>query len=197
VVVMMDLARSSWWSRNDPEFEAAFDSGFRKKLTLDDRVVVGSSAASIRLPESWPSDPNALQHSVRAAMATPGKERYGNSLIWDGVDRAVALLTETPATSRRGIILITDGHAAGNRTRPDVVAAHAREANVAIYVVFREAVSRALPQTSGGVFYARPELGLKVLSDTTGGTLVAHRADASLEIQRVLLAAITAIRQER
>jgi hypothetical protein len=195
VVVMMDLASSSWWHVNDPEFEGAFDGGFRKKLSAGDLVIVGSSSASIRLPDAWDSDPQSLQKSLRAAIATPDKDRYGNSLIWDGLDRAVSLLKRAPSTSRRGIILITDGRAAGNRIRPEEIVARAREANVAIHVIQRGMVSRVLPQASGGVYLDRPEVPLSLIAQGTGGGMTRGRADASLEIQKVLLAGIEAIRR--
>jgi hypothetical protein len=94
---------------------------------------------------------------------------YGPSPIWDAVDGAVTALRAERDT--RGVILLTDGRATGNRVGIDEVVGRAVEAGVPVSVV-GAVVARVLRQDAVTAARVRPKVFIEGMADETGGVYI-------------------------
>jgi VWFA-related protein len=137
-----------------------------ERLQPSDRVHVGSFARTIAIGPGIAGDARALGAAVRKALDPRREETLGPSPIWDAVDAAVTVLNGAPG--RRGVLLITDGRATGNRLSTEEAGRRAVAAAVTISVIGedRELVLRQDESTGVRI---RPGAALEWLAKVTGG----------------------------
>jgi hypothetical protein len=137
-----------------------------RALGPDDRVRVGGFAGqTIRLSERFTTDREEQRVAVDAVLnlGTIGAaDRFGASPIWDAVANGVEHLAAEPGS--RAVLLITDGHAKGNRLGMIEVARLATEVGVPVHVLFEPSwiELEAVPYEEGDRF-------LRPLAKLTGG----------------------------
>ena len=173
VVVLLDVSRGSWPSRDLFNVREAVRTALTASLRDGDRIAVGSISDRVVVPDALASMPTDIQPLLREPFDVSWGERHGNTPIWDAVDRSVGLLARAPSGARRVVLLYTSGRPAGNVLSLPEVVARARVARVAVHVVFRPTAQSRLEQhDSTDVLWIRPDLLLRELTTGTGGVLV-------------------------
>jgi hypothetical protein len=130
-----------------------------------DRLRVGAIARPPMAADGFTSDAREIRDRWRAIFQLPPVDWLGPSPIWDRVADAVRFFDAE--VGRREIVVITDGHAGGNRLgRHDVGDLAARSA-VPVSVVAAEAVGQPGIRAPDNV--ADPTRALRELAAHTGG----------------------------
>jgi len=120
-----------------------------------DRVRIGTFGSTLALDDRALEDAAA----VRDAAAALAEHLGGPSPVWDALDAAGKALE--PGNRRRGIILVTDGRATGNRLGFEEVLAKLKAAHLPVFVVsLDKAGGRPIPD---------PGARLEQLAQQTGG----------------------------
>jgi hypothetical protein len=140
------------------------ESGLLAHLGPQDRLDVGAFGATVKFGGFVLADRPAWEATVRAVCKDRSVGLNGPSRIWDAVDEAMSRLEGQPG--RRAVIVMTDGHATGNRVSLNAVIDHARAAHASVYVIGSGWLpSRGLPDPG-------PIVSLRNLATETGGMLV-------------------------
>jgi hypothetical protein len=131
------------------------------------RIVIGAETA--------PADPKLIDDLERV-FSEPPAMRTGPSPIWDAVDDAVRALGGSGG--RRGVLLVSDGRASGNRLGMLDALQHAVEAGIVVSVLGLGG-EIVIPQgrAAGGGMTAvrvRPEALIRQLAEDSGGLHVGH-----------------------
>jgi hypothetical protein len=98
-----------------------------------DRVHIGNIAREFTLTEPVALDRGAWNRALERVVDIPLQLRAGPSPIWDAIGASIQALQGAPG--RRGVIVVTDGLASGNRLRLADVLARAIGEGVVIDVV--------------------------------------------------------------
>jgi hypothetical protein len=173
-------------------FARAIQEGFIANLSATERVRIGTIARTVQLGPQSSSDRVALRQVAIDALDVPEEARYGPSPLWDAVDAAVTVLEREPGP--RAVVLITDGLSTGNRHSLSAVIEHARNAKARVSVIgqwfgvprpqrfsFRGGVGSSDHTGSAWrsmvwPFGNPPDLNLRRLADSTGGTFITDGA---------------------
>jgi Ca-activated chloride channel family protein len=92
--------------------------------------------------------------------------QYGNGTrLWDAVDRSVTMLAKE--TSRRVILVLSDGDDTASSASRDEVLARAQQDDLMVYAVGIRSRYRGGP--GGSFIETRPDRGLKKIAEETGG----------------------------
>ena len=134
-----------------------------------DRWQVGRIARGATSSATFVSEPGAIRDSILSALDVPAVDRFGPSPVWDTVDAGITALESTPG--KRGMIVVTDGRATGNRLGVRHAIRHAMAAGVPVNVI-SEARDDSMGLGDRQVLIVRPELALELLTDQTGGSYV-------------------------
>jgi len=108
-------------------------------------------------------------------------KRFGPSAIWDGVDTAIASLES--AVGPKGVILVTDGRATGNRLSITEVARHAWRAGVPVSAIVT-APAQGFAMGGTAMLLVHPEYAGQTLAADTGGIYEAHPAGSGAAVLR-------------
>lgn len=165
--------------------EAAGDLALR--LVDGDAARIGTFGSRIAIQPPV-ADPNAL----RLAATQLTRQLGGFSPIWDAVAEAVKTFPNTSRT--RGIILITDGRATGNRTGFADLLTILRNASVPVFVVFYDPYPWIDRQPKPPRPNPNPAERLEQLAQVTGGTYVSV-AQRRAPIAGAVVAAVDALRE--
>jgi VWFA-related protein len=133
------------------------------------RWQIGRISRSTALPATFSSEPGAIREGIRAVLDVPAVDRFGPSPVWDTVNAGLTALESTPG--KRGVIVLTDGRATGNRLGVRDVILHAIAAGAPVNVI-SEARDDSMGLGDRQVLIVRPELALQLLTDQTGGSYV-------------------------
>jgi hypothetical protein len=106
-----------------------------------------------------------LKETLRRNVNRPDEELQGPSPVWDALFEAIGVVRDQDG--RRGVVLIGDGRATGNRRRFAEVVERAVLDDVAISTIAQSA-------RSGNEFHpdVHPDRYLKALAAATGGSVV-------------------------
>lgn len=173
VVVMLD--RSGSMRQNFRLVEAAAEA-FVRKLGSGDKARVGSFAERVQIdPEGFTSDQEELIGILRSNL-----QQEGPTPLWNAVDDAITALREQEG--RRVVLIFSDGADApmnfrmNNRSIMDVMR-RAQQENVMVYAIGLQSTILRRPNPGGGglggfggsMQQQRPDPGLAVIADDTGG----------------------------
>jgi hypothetical protein len=134
-----------------------------------DRWQVGRISRGATASATFLAEPGAIRESIRSTLDVPAVDRFGPSPVWDTVDAGITALEST--TGKRGMIVVTDGRATGNRLGVRETIRHAMAAGVPVNVI-SEARDDSMGLGDRRVLLVRPELALQLLTDQTGGSFV-------------------------
>jgi len=134
-----------------------------------DRWQVGRISHGATPVATFASAPEGIRDAIRAALDVPAVDRFGPSPVWDTVDAGLSALESTPGA--RGVIVVTDGRATGNRLGVRDVIRHAIAAGVPVSII-SEAQDDSMGLGDRRVLIVRPELSLQLLAEQTGGSYV-------------------------
>ena len=134
-----------------------------------DRWQVGRISRGGLPSAAFVSGLDAIRDAIRAALDVPAVDRFGPSPVWDLIDAAVTALESI--SGKRGMVVVTDGRATGNRLGVRDAIRHAILAGVPVNVV-SEARDDAMGLDGRRVLIVRPELALQLLTEQTGGSYV-------------------------
>jgi VWFA-related protein len=140
--------------------KAAMNS-LAQSLGPKDQAAIVTFNTAVSIPQPLTSDKAALAGAIDRATAG------GDTAIFDALSAATDLLSPVPASSRRGIVLLTDG-VSNAGLDPQAAADQARAAGIrvqAIGIGLRNASVRVRGQDVGGV----DEQTLQSIASTTGG----------------------------
>jgi len=141
----------------------------------EDEIMAGGFAEHVRLGGTFSSDPAVIQRELRHVLSTAGMQP---SRVWDAVDAAITALSARHR--HRVVLLVTDGHASGNVTGIDDVAARAVKEDVTICTIGLAPMTPAA-STAPALTSTDPNHFLMWLSAVTGGVYV--NAAASFPLQ--------------
>jgi hypothetical protein len=173
LVLLLDVSRSNYALRTSNVDHAVhrIDDAVAGNLRPEDRIRVGSIASTLQFHSGWTSHRAELGRAVRSAIARPESEREGPSPIWDMLWQTAEELEKSG--NRRVAIVLTDGHATGNRYGFADVVKRALSADVAIC-----GVGQGWPfvlrqgETLGAA--VRPDAMLEYLSRESGCHFLKH-----------------------
>lgn len=175
ITVVMMLDRSGSMRQNFRLVEAAAEA-FVRKLDPDDRARIGSFAERVQIdPEGFTSDQEELIRILRSNL-----QQAGPTPLWNAVDEAITALQEQDG--RRVVLIFSDGADApmnlrmNNRSIMDVMRRAQRE-NVMVYAIGLQSTILRRPGPGrgglggfgGSMSQQRPDPGLAVIADDTGG----------------------------
>ena len=159
LVLMVDVSHSLTYGaiKRDRGLMPAAASAMADALEAGDAARVGIFGSEITL------DPSPLRDAaaVRQAATALSERIGGPSPLWDALDTAARALAS--ASGRRGILVVTDGRASGNRIGFQEALAALEQARIPVFVVVLDKSQRPLPD---------PGARLERLADATGGTCV-------------------------
>ena len=170
LVLLIDVSASVDWRQLElpRDVSGEIDSGLLARLGPSDRLAVGVFGDSLKLGEFLPGDRRAQLRAVRAAQKDRSAGLNGPSRIWDAIDGAIAALENE--SGHRGIIVLTDGRASGNRLGVAAIVQHARASRVPVSVIVS---GWPMPQTQQPAWRSLSPLPLlEQLTSQTGGVLV-------------------------
>lgn len=104
-------------------------------------------------------------------------QRYGPSAIWDGIDTAITALEKTAGT--KGVVVVSDGRATGNKIGPADVSRHAWRAGVPVSAIVT-APSQSFTIGKNMLLLVHPEFSSQTVAADTGGQYVGHPAGSGL-----------------
>ncbi len=137
----------------------------RDLMTGRQREMKDAAAGRAEVPVSEATARIVLDRST-LVVGMNGAYGLGASPAWDAVDEAVSVLEKH--SSRRAIILVTDGRSTGNVHSLDEAIDRAIGAHVAVSVV-GEARADVIRLPGGTETRVQPEIFLRRLAETTGG----------------------------
>jgi hypothetical protein len=150
-----------------PGLVRGVERGLLPRLRLDDRLMVGAFAGR-RIWFSTPASDRASQSlAVKSALdlkAVDSVDWFGPSPIWDAIVRGTEGLADHPGV--RAVILVTDGHATGNRLSASEAGEIAIDRTVQVHVVYEKGV---MPPKSPPLPFATGDVQLRSLAQRTGG----------------------------
>ena len=173
LTVVMMLDRSGSMRQNFRLLEAAGEA-FVRRLQPGDRARIGSFAARVQIdPEHFTDDPRELIRIIREEL-----QEQGPTPLWNAVDAAITALQGEEG--RRVVLVFSDGgdnpmnFRTNNKSIMDVMR-RAQQENVMVYSVGLAATALQMPGRGGlggfggGMSQIRPDPGLAVIADETGG----------------------------
>ena len=176
ITVVMMLDRSGSMRGNFGLVQAAAEA-FVRRLDPVDRARIGSFAERVRIdPEGFTSDQEEMVRILRSNLQPPGP-----TPLWNALDEAITALREQEG--RRVVLVFTDGADApmnfrmNNRSIMDVMR-RAQQENVMVYGVGLQTTYLRQPSGGrgggmmgggGGLTSQRPDPGLSIVSEDTGG----------------------------
>jgi VWFA-related protein len=173
ITVVMMVDRSGSMRQNFRLVEAAAEA-FVRKLGAGDRARIGSFADRVQIdPDGFTSDQDELIRILRSNL-----QPEGPTPLWNAVDEAIAALREQEG--RRVVLIFSDGADApmnfkmNNRSIMDVMR-RAQKDNVMVYAIglqstiLRRPGGGGLGGFGGSMSQQRPDPGLAVIADDTGG----------------------------
>lgn len=174
ITVVMMLDRSGSMRQNFRLVEAAAEA-FVRKLDPADKARIGSFAERVEIdPEGFTSDQAELIRILRSNL-----QQAGPTPLWNAVDEAITALREQEG--RRVVLVFSDGADApmnfrfNNSSIMDVMR-RAQKENVMVYAIGlqstqlrRPSPGRGLGGFGGSMTQQRPDPGLAVIADDTGG----------------------------
>lgn len=174
ITVVMMLDRSGSMRQNFRLVEAAAEQ-FVRKLIPGDKARIGSFADRVQIdPEGFTGDHEELIGILRSNL-----QDSGPTPLWNAVDEAITALAEQEG--RRVVLIFSDGVDApmnlrlNNSSIMDVMRRAQRE-NVMVYAIGLQGTvlrppspGRGLGGFGGSMTPQRPDPGLAVIADDTGG----------------------------
>jgi hypothetical protein len=135
LVLMLDLSASVDFRLLElpRDVSGDIDGDLLSRLTPADRFGIGVFGATAKFSGFLQGDRRARAAAVRAALEDRSVGLNGPSRLWDAIHEMVTVLQAEPAP--RGIFVITDGYASGNRLGLQDVIDHARAAEVRLSVI--------------------------------------------------------------
>ena len=174
ITVVMMLDRSGSMRQNFRLVEAAAET-FVRKLDPADKARIGSFAERVQIdPEGFTSDQEEMIRILRSNL-----QQAGPTPLWNAVDEAITALREQEG--RRVVLVFSDGADApmnfrfNNRSIMDVMR-RAQKENVMVYAIGLQSTQLRAPRPGrglggfgGSMSQQRPDPGLAVIADDTGG----------------------------
>lgn len=174
ITVVMMLDRSGSMRQNFRLVEAAAEA-FVTKLDAGDKARIGSFAERVQIdPAGFTGDQAELIRILRSNL-----QQAGPTPLWNAVDQAITALREQEG--RRVVLIFSDGADApmnlrmNNRSIMDVMR-RAQQENVMVYAIGLQSTILNRPGSRGGLggfggslSQQRPDPGLAVIADDTGG----------------------------
>jgi Ca-activated chloride channel homolog len=175
ITVVMMLDRSGSMRQNFRLVEAAAEA-FVRKLSAGDKARIGSFAQRVQIdPEGFTSDQEELIRILRSNL-----QEAGPTPLWNAIDEAIAALRDQEG--RKVVLIFSDGADApmnfkmNNRSIMDVMR-RAQQENVMVYAIGLQSTILRRPGVGGGglggfggsMSQQRPDPGLAVVADDTGG----------------------------
>ena len=154
-----------------PESVANAVESMTQRLRPGDRVRVGSTGAHVTIGQAFLTLPKQVADAAAAAIEAPPAERHGPSPVWDAIDAGVTALDKEPG--RRGILILTDGRATGNRRSLAYAAQRASIGRTTVTAVSPPS-TRVLRVTDKTAIRVEPGALLQRLADFTGGLFLPH-----------------------
>lgn len=154
--------------------------GLTRALVPGDKAAVAGLASRFQMGSQFGSTPREIEAGSRQAFRFEKAERFGPSPVWDALHAALETL-ET-YTGRRGILLVTDGRATGNRIGSQAAIERAVAAGTTIYVL-TEARPLIIRQSSDSAARVRPGLMLRELARVTGGIMTPDEQDVDVDTE--------------
>jgi VWFA-related protein len=153
------------------------------RFTNDRRALTSAIERMLDLPASPSLDSN-IAPLLRSHPLSSSQR--GPSPIWDAVDLTVTALAAEPA--HRAIVLLTDGHATGNRFSVTDVGRRAMLSGVSIHIVGARDAPYLVPQTATTAARVDPRTNLQWLARITGGSFssMADNLDPQGQATRVM-----------
>jgi VWFA-related protein len=161
------------------DLEDEISRSFAPALQPGDRALVGGIANRVQLAPRFTGIGKELISDGRKAVRFDKDDKFGPSPLWDALDATVTALERE--AGRRGIILVTDGRATGNRIGSQAAILRAVQSGIVVHVL---AEARALIIRQGQESFARvrPGLALQELAQQTGGSCLPQDAGPSTEL---------------
>jgi VWFA-related protein len=161
------------------DLEDEISRSFAPALQPGDRALVGGIANRVQLAPRFTAVGRELISDGRKAVRFDRDDRFGPSPLWDALDATVAALERE--AGRRGIILVTDGRATGNRIGSQAAILRAVQSGIVVHVL-AEARALIIRQGEGSFARVRPGLALQEVAQQTGGSCLPQDPGPSTEM---------------
>lgn len=165
---------------------------FVKALDGQDRARIWRVGGGITAGPPFTSDARALLGAARPAIDPRAEEMSGPSPIWDAVVEVVTALHGE--AGRRAIVLITDGHATGNRHGLAEAVERASAADVSVNIVAPQGIATFWSESR--VVKVHPEWMPQALAANTGGLFVHYGDGKHLPAGEMMRRIIAGLRHE-
>jgi Ca-activated chloride channel family protein len=190
LVLILDVTASMGIYTDSDEIVTAFADA----LAAGDRARVAGLAGRIQLAPRFANTPRDLTSDARTVLRFKREEKSGPSPIWDAIDAATKALEPEPG--RRGLIVVTDGRATGNKVGAQAAVERAMLAGITVHVL-TEARPIIIRQGVDTVARVRSGLVLQELTRLTGGLCVPDEATPPGESPQAKLAIPSFVRDLR
>lgn len=155
---------------------------FAGSLIPGDRAAVAGLANRTQIALRFGDSARDVVAGARSALRFKKEDKFGPSPIWDALDAVVEALRSQ--AGRRGIVLVTDGRATGNRIGSQTALERAVLAGLTV-AVLTEGRSVLIRQDAESVARVRPGLMLQELARLTGGLVLPDETKLGPELPDV------------
>jgi hypothetical protein len=170
LVVLVDVTTSTIASPRD--LDAADLLRDVTSLRPSDRVRAGRVSRDPALGAGFTNNRRELLREFQRLFGVDEAQRRGPSPIWDAAAEAITALETEPG--QRGVVLVTDGRASGNRLSLDDVAGRAVSSGVAVSAVGTGAGRVMMIQSKTTAVNVTPGRLLQWVTEASGGVYLSQ-----------------------